>query len=71
MIFEHSKYFFAKDNARHRGVDVRESMEDAIGVKSAVGNEAVDVWGCHVRRSPKVWVERMKPGKKDLWGKTA
>ena len=43
MIFEHSKYFFAKDNARHRGVDVRESMEDAIGVKSAVGNEAVDV----------------------------
>ena len=43
MIFEHSKYFFAKDNACHRGVEVRESMEDTIGVKSAIGNEAVDV----------------------------
>ncbi|OGF61395.1 MAG: hypothetical protein A2Y62_05855 [Candidatus Fischerbacteria bacterium RBG_13_37_8] len=43
LIFEHGKDFFAEEKESLRGVDRRERMEIAVGIKSAISNEAVDV----------------------------
>ena len=43
LIFEHGKYFFAEDDKSLRGINRGERMEIAVGIKSAISNEAVDV----------------------------
>ena len=43
LIFEHGKDFFAEDDKSLRGINRGERMEIAVGIKSAISNEAVDV----------------------------
>jgi hypothetical protein len=43
MVFKHGKDFFAKDNVSLRGIDTRERMEVAGGIKNAISNEAMDM----------------------------
>ena len=43
MIFEHSKDFFTEDNESLRSIDMGERREVAVGIKSAISNEAMDM----------------------------
>ena len=43
MIFEHGEDFFAEDDESMRGIDMRNGMEVAEGIKNAISNKAMDV----------------------------
>ena len=43
MFFEHGKDFFTEDNECLRGIDMGKRMEVAVGIKSAISNEAMDM----------------------------
>jgi len=43
MIFKHGQDFFTKDKESHRGVDLRESMEDAVRVEGVIRNKIMDM----------------------------